>query len=93
MADAGWEPLVAETVREAKRVLARNHLNAAVIDAELADGSGVELGLTLQQMIPGLPVVIMGAVAGGCGFPVLASPCKPVKVMTALRNSFSRRAA
>ena len=93
MADAGWEPLVAETVREAKRVLARNHLNAAVIDAELADGSGVELGLMLQQMIPGLPVVIMGAVAGGCEFPVLPSPCKPVKVMTALRNSFSRKAA
>ena len=93
LADARWEPIYAETIRDAKRVVARNRPHAAVIEADLADGSGVEFARQLAQAIPGIPIVILGSVSGDCQFPVLASPCKPTKVMAALRGAFRRKAA
>jgi CheY-like chemotaxis protein len=92
MAAANWEVALTETVRETKRMLTRNRPHAAVIDAELADGSGAELAHMLSQLIPGIPIIVWGECEAG-QFVVLPKPCKPALVMAALRSAFGQRAA
>jgi CheY-like chemotaxis protein len=92
MADANWEVALTETIRETKRMLTRNRPHAAVIDAELADGSGAELAHMLSQLIPGIPIIIWGECETS-QFAVLPKPSKPALVMAALRSAFGQRAA
>jgi DNA-binding NtrC family response regulator len=92
MADANWEVVLTETVRETRRMLTRNRPHAAVIDAELADGSGVELAHMLSQLSPGIPIIIRGECEAG-QFAILPKPCKPALVMAALRRGFRQKAA
>jgi DNA-binding NtrC family response regulator len=92
MADANWEVALTETVRETKRMLTRNRPHAAIIDAALADGLGVELAQMLSQLIPGIPIIIWGECETS-QFAVLPKPCKPALVMAALRGAFGRKAA
>jgi hypothetical protein len=73
-------------------MLTRNRPHAAVIDAELADGSGAELAHMLSQLIPGIPIIVWGECEAG-QFVVLPKPCKPALVMAALRSAFGQRAA
>jgi PleD family two-component response regulator len=87
MDDAGWDVLAAETVREARRAASRNRPHAAVIDAILSDGSGVEFAQMLSQLIPGMPILILSD-APHPDFPTLPRPFKPQSAMAVLRNGF-----
>jgi hypothetical protein len=87
MDDAGWDVLAAETVREGRRAASRNRPHAAVIDAILSDGSGVEFAQMLSQLIPGMPILILSD-APHPDFPTLPRPFKPQSAMAVLRNGF-----
>src|SRR3954454_17448566 len=67
----GYEPLVAETVRDALRLLEYNQPDLAVVDLNLPDGSGLELIRTVRsadgvatRLDPALPVVIVSGRTG-----------------------------
>ena len=92
LSEAGWEATLVETIREAKRAVSRNRPHAAVLDAELTDGSGLEFARMLSQLVPGMPILIVGG-EGGHEFPALPQPCKPAAAMSLLRNGFRRRPA
>ena len=49
MADAGWKLLTAESATEARKLVAAEKPNAALLDYMLPDGNGVELGVEFLQ--------------------------------------------
>jgi DNA-binding response OmpR family regulator len=67
----GYEPLVAETARDALRLLEYKQPDLAVVDLNLPDGSGLELIRTVRsadgiasRLDPSLPVVIVSGRTG-----------------------------
>jgi DNA-binding response OmpR family regulator len=67
----GYEPLLAETARDALRLLEYNQPDLAVVDLNLPDGSGLELIRTVRaadgvasRLDPALPVVIVSGRTG-----------------------------
>jgi len=67
----GYEPLVAETARDALRLLEYKQPDLAVVDLNLPDGSGLELIRTVRsadgvasRLDPALPVVIVSGRTG-----------------------------
>jgi len=61
MAESGWNIIVAESARNARKIAAKAELNAALVDYMLPDGNGVELAAQMTQRIPGLQITLMTA--------------------------------
>jgi CheY-like chemotaxis protein len=95
MADAGWNLLTAESATEAKRLVAENKPNAALLDYMLPDGNGVELGVEILRAAPGALVIVMTgtilppeeeALCEEHDFPVLRKPFLASEVMNQIRS-------
>ncbi len=56
--EAGWRVEMADSVQAGRSLLA-NRPDAALIDYELPDGTGVELSLELRGMSPLAPIIVM----------------------------------
>lgn len=61
LAAAGFEVSVASDARTARAALSREPADAAVIDLELPDGTGIELRDLLRKEAPRLPVLLLSA--------------------------------
>jgi len=59
MAEAGWKLLTAESASAARKAIANEQPNAALLDFMLPDGNGVELGVQLRQSNPRMQVIVM----------------------------------
>jgi DNA-binding response OmpR family regulator len=95
MADAGWTLLTAESATEARRLMAENQPNAALLDYMLPDGNGVELGVEILQSVPNALVIVMTgtilppeeeALCEEHNFPVLRKPFLASEVMNQIRG-------
>ena len=95
MADAGWKLLTAESATEAKRLMAAEKPNAALLDYMLPDGNGVELGVEFLQALPQMLVIVMTgtilppeeeALCEEHNFPVLRKPFLASDVMNQIRS-------
>jgi len=95
MADAGWTLLTAESATDAKKLMAANKTNAALLDYMLPDGNGVELGVEFLQTSPNMLVIVMTgtvlppeeeALCEEHNFPVLRKPFLASDVMNQIRS-------
>jgi len=95
MADAGWKLLTAESATEAKKLMAAEKPNAALLDYMLPDGNGVELGVEFLQSQPQMLVIVMTgtilpaeeeALCEEHDFPVLRKPFLASDVMNQIRS-------
>src|SRR5581483_637537 len=95
MADAGWRLLTAESATEARRRVAAEKPNAALLDYMLPDGNGVELGVEFLQAVPQMLVIMMTgtilppeeeALCEEHNFPVLRKPFLASDVMNQIRS-------
>jgi CheY-like chemotaxis protein len=95
MADAGWTLLTAESATDAKKLMATNKVNAALLDYMLPDGNGVELGVEFLQTAPNMLVIVMTgtvlppeeeALCEEHNFPVLRKPFLASDVMNQIRS-------
>ncbi len=95
MADAGWRLLTAESATEARKLVAENKVNAALLDYMLPDGNGVELGVEILTSSPkGLVIIMTGtilppeeeALCEEHNFPVLRKPFLASDVMNQIRS-------
>jgi ATP-dependent Clp protease ATP-binding subunit ClpA len=59
MVQSGWKLLTAETAAAGRELVAREKPNVALLDYILPDENGVLLGVKIQEMAPGIPVIIM----------------------------------
>jgi ATP-dependent Clp protease ATP-binding subunit ClpA len=94
MADAGWRLLTAESASDAKKIVAEEKPNAALLDYMLPDGNGVELGVEFLRAVPGMLVIVMTgtilpseeeALCEEHNFPVLRKPFLASDVMNQIR--------
>jgi len=95
MADAGWTLLTAESATDAKKLMASNKVNAALLDYMLPDGNGVELGVEFLQTAANMLVIVMTgtvlppeeeALCEEHNFPVLRKPFLASDVMNQIRS-------
>ncbi|HVN05323.1 MAG TPA: AAA family ATPase [Bryobacteraceae bacterium] len=95
MADAGWKLLTAESASEARKLMAAEKPNAALLDYMLPDGNGVELGVEFLQSQPRMLVIMMTgtilppeeeALCEEHNFPVLRKPFLASDVMNQIRS-------
>lgn len=102
MAESGWRLLAAESASEARRIVAREKPNAALLDYMLPDGNGVELAQQLRQQIPNLPIIMMTgsmlmpeeeAICEEHDFPVLRKPFLAADVMNQIRGRLANQRA
>ena len=87
--------LTAESATDAKKLMAQNKANAALLDYMLPDGNGVELGVEFLQMSPNMLVIVMTgtilppeeeALCEEHNFPVLRKPFLASDVMNQIRT-------
>jgi len=102
MADAGWKLLTAESAAEAKKLMASEKPNAALLDYMLPDGNGVELGVEFLQAQPRMLVIMMTgtilppeeeALCEEHNFPVLRKPFLASDVMNQIRSRLAPAAS
>src|SRR5690242_7220982 len=95
MADAGWKLITAESATDARKLMAENKANAALLDYMLPDGNGVELGVEFLQTTPNMLVIVMTgtvlppeeeALCEEHNFPVLRKPFLASDVMNQIRS-------
>src|ERR1700722_2213763 len=95
MADAGWKLLTAESAAEARKLVATEKPNAALLDYMLPDGNGVELGVEFLQSLPRMLVIMMTgtilpseeeALCEEHNSPVLRKPFLASEVMNQIRS-------
>ncbi|HTQ53966.1 MAG TPA: AAA family ATPase [Bryobacteraceae bacterium] len=95
MADAGWKLLTAESAADARKLMASEKPNAALLDYMLPDGNGVELGVEFLQALPRMLVIMMTgtilppeeeALCEEHNFPVLRKPFLASDVMNQIRS-------
>jgi CheY-like chemotaxis protein len=95
MADAGWKLLTAESAADARKLVAAQKPNAALLDYMLPDGNGVELGVEFLQIQPLMLVIVMTgtilppeeeALCEEHNFPVLRKPFLASDVMNQIRS-------
>jgi DNA-binding response OmpR family regulator len=95
MADAGWKLLTAESAAEARKLVATEKPNAALLDYMLPDGNGVELGVEFLKNQPRMLVIMMTgtilppeeeALCEEHNFPVLRKPFLASDVMNQIRS-------
>jgi CheY-like chemotaxis protein len=76
--DAGYDVLTAYTGLAAVAVVESNEVSLAVLDVLMPGISGDAVAERLQQIVPGLPIVLMtgadGAFAAASGLQVLRKP-------------------
>jgi CheY-like chemotaxis protein/energy-coupling factor transporter ATP-binding protein EcfA2 len=101
MADAGWKLLTAESATEARKLVAAEKPNAALLDYMLPDGNGVELGVEFLQAQPRMLVIMMTgtilpseeeALCEEHNFPVLRKPFLASDVMNQIRSRLTNAA-
>src|ERR1039458_9237441 len=101
MADAGWKLLTAESATEARKLMAAEKPNAALLDYMLPDGNGVELGVEFLQTQPRMLVIMMTgtilpaeeeALCEEHNFPVLRKPFLASDVMNQIRSRLTATA-
>jgi DNA-binding NtrC family response regulator len=101
MADAGWKLLTAESAAEARKLVAAEKPNAALLDYMLPDGNGVELGVEFLQTQPRMLVIMMTgtilpaeeeALCEEHNFPVLRKPFLASDVMNQIRSRLTATA-
>jgi DNA-binding response OmpR family regulator len=101
MADAGWKLLTAESAAEARKLVAAEKPNAALLDYMLPDGNGVELGVEFLQTQPRILVIMMTgtilpaeeeALCEEHNFPVLRKPFLASEVMNQIRSRLTASA-
>jgi ATP-dependent Clp protease ATP-binding subunit ClpA/ActR/RegA family two-component response regulator len=56
---AGVKPVIAGSLEEANKLLAKTHPDAALVDVMLPDGNGVHLAVHLHKQFGKLPVIVM----------------------------------
>ena len=102
MADAGWKLLTAESATEARRLVAAEKPNAALMDYMLPDGNGVELGVEFLKSLPRMLVIMMTgtvlpaeeeALCEEHNFPVLRKPFLASDVMNQIRSRLTTAAS
>ena len=102
MADAGWKLLTAESATEARKLMAAEKPNAALLDYMLPDGNGVELGIEFLQAQPRMLVIMMTgtilpaeeeALCEEHDFPVLRKPFLASEVMNQIRSRLTATAS
>jgi CheY-like chemotaxis protein len=95
MADAGWKLITAESATDARKLMAQNKPNAALLDYMLPDGNGVELGVEFLQTAANMLVIVMTgtvlppeeeALCEEHNFPVLRKPFLASDVMNQIRT-------
>lgn len=95
MAQSGWKMLTAETAEQGRALIAKQRPSVALLDYVLPDENGVALGVSLREMAPGIPVIIMsGAELPGkdqitCeehDFQILQKPFLANEIMKQIRN-------
>lgn len=95
MADAGWKLLTAESAAEARKLMADEKPNAALLDYMLPDGNGVELGVEFLQTQSRMLVIMMTgtilppeeeALCEEHNFPVLRKPFLASDLMNQIRS-------
>jgi ATP-dependent Clp protease ATP-binding subunit ClpA/CheY-like chemotaxis protein len=59
IAEAGWDPILAQTTAAAKKLAVKRRPNAALIDLDLPEAGGIVLGLQLRQTLPDIQVTLM----------------------------------
>ena len=98
MVQSGWKLLTAETAAAGRELVAREKPNVALLDYILPDENGVSLGTKIQEMAPGIPVIIMsGAELPGkdqitCeerDFQILQKPFLANEIMNQIRSRLS----
>src|ERR1022692_258777 len=101
MADAGWKLLTAESATEARKLMAAEKPNAALLDYMLPDGNGVELGVEFLQAQPRMLIIMMTgtilpaeeeALCEEHDFPVLRKPFLASEVMNQIRSRLTATA-
>jgi DNA-binding NtrC family response regulator len=100
LADLGYEPHLAGNADQALDFLAAGRpVDVVFTDVVMPGISGVELGRKVQQMRPGLPVVITSgyshilAEEGSQGFPLLHKPYSVDGLAKILRATLTREGA
>jgi CheY-like chemotaxis protein len=58
---AGWEPVQAKTLAEAKRLQVKHRPHAMVIDLEMSGGLGFDFALLTREGTPGLHIAVTGS--------------------------------
>lgn len=95
----GYEIATASGLRDAYDVAAEFAPDFAVVDLNLADGHGMELVETLQQLRPGISIVVLtgydsiassvvATKAGAVGY--LAKPVRPEELVAALAGTYEQ---
>src|SRR5258706_7161200 len=96
---AGWEMLVAENARNARRLFYQTQPGAVLLDYMLGDDDGLKLGLEFQAHAPDTRIIIMtdGALSDEeltlrdeGKFPILFKPFLAHDVLNLIRGSFRR---
>jgi ATP-dependent Clp protease ATP-binding subunit ClpA len=95
MHEAGWEVLSAETAAAAKKLAAKKKPNAALLDLDLPDSSGIVVGIQLAQLLPNIQVTVMAganidqeeqAICRQEGFLLIRKPFLVTEAMSAIRK-------
>jgi ATP-dependent Clp protease ATP-binding subunit ClpA len=102
MAQSGWKLLTAETAEQGRELVAKHRPDVALLDYALPDGNGVNLGVSLRELAPGIPVIIMsGAELPGkdqstCeehDFQILQKPFLANEIMNQIRGRLNSDSA
>jgi ActR/RegA family two-component response regulator/energy-coupling factor transporter ATP-binding protein EcfA2 len=100
--EAGWEMLMAENARAARRLFYELQPGAVLVDYMLGDDDGLRLGLEFQARTPGTQVVLMTggglseqelAVCRERNIPTLFKPFLANEVLNLIRRPYARRSA
>jgi CheY-like chemotaxis protein len=88
--EAGFEVLTASTGPAAMACVEQNDVDAAVLDILMPGMSGDAVAERLQQIVPGLPVLLMtgssGGFAAGTGLPFIRKPFPQEELLAAVRR-------
>jgi len=102
MAQSGWKLLTAETAEQGRELVAKYRPDVALLDYALPDGNGVELGVSLRELAPGIPVIIMsgaelpGKDQSACedhDFQILQKPFLANEIMNQIRGRLNTDSA
>lgn len=96
----GYEVAVAGTVAAGKALATEQHFDLYMLDARLPDGSGLELGQHLQQLMPQTPVLYctgdsdeahrQAALDSG-GYGYLIKPVAPEKLCLTIEQALQKQ--
>lgn len=100
--EAGWEMLMAENARAARRLFYELQPGAVLLDYMLGEDDGLRLGLEFQAQAPATQIVLMTggglsenelAICRERGIPTLFKPFLASEVLQLIRGPYQRRSA